>query len=198
LKKTILTLLLSLGAITAHAGASVYALDAAASTLVASALKNESVTVKVSFPGLGGSLDLSSGVAVVGADLKKLSTGDVARDSNIQSLFFEVAKKAVYGQATFNWKGVPAELKALKTGEAKAVTLSGTLTIHGSKVPLSGPAELTLLANGNYKASLKNWKLSIQALKLGGTLANLNKLCPQPHRVADEVLLNGELVFKKP
>ena len=197
MKKTLLTALLALGAITAHAGA-VYVLDAASSTLVAAALKNETKTVEVKFPALSGGLDFSSGKAKVSADLKGLSTGDAGRDSNVQTYFFEVAKKVSFGTATFSWKGKPADWKYLKAGEAKSVTLTGTLELHGKKSPLSGPASLSLLADGSYKASFSGWIVDISKVKLAGTLAAMNKICPQPHRVANEVKLRGDLVFKKP
>lgn len=197
MKKTLITALLALGAITAHAGA-LLTLDAASSTLVASALKNETKTVEVKFPVLSGSLNLLNGKANVDADLKGLSTGDVSRDHNVQAYFFEVAKKASFGTASFSWKGNAADLKALKAGEAKPVTLTGTLSLHGNKTPLSGPASLSLLADGSYKASFSGWVVDITKTKLAGPLAAMNKICPQPHRVANEVKLRGELVFKKP
>ena len=198
MKKTLIAALLTLGAISAQAASPVYTLDASASTLVAAALKNETKTVEVKFPVLSGSLDLGSGKASVSADLKGLVTGDPARDANVQNLFFEVAKKASFGTATFSWKGKAADLKALKAGESKAVTLSGSLSLHGHKTPLSGPAKLSLLADGSYKASFSDWVVDISKTQLGAPLAAMNKICPQPHRVANEVKLRGELVFKKP
>ncbi len=196
LKKTLIAALLILAPVASHAAA--YALDAASSTLVAAALKNETKTVEVKFPALSGSLDLASGKASVKADLKALSTGDTARDGNIETYFFEVAKKASFGEASFSWKGKAADLKDLKAGEPKSVTLTGTLMLHGDKTPLSGPASLSLLADGSYKASFSGWIVDITKVKLGATLAAMNKICPQPHRVANEVKLRGDLVFKKP
>jgi polyisoprenoid-binding protein YceI len=177
--------------------AAVWKLDASASTLTASALKNESVTVAVKFPVLSGELDPATGKATVTADLKGLETGNPARNTNIETLFFEVAKKAAFGQASFSWKGKPADLAALKVGAPVAVTLTGQLLLHGSKTKLSGPATLSVLDNGSYEASFSDWKLDIKALKLAEPLAAMNKICPQPHRVANEVGLKGDLVFKK-
>jgi polyisoprenoid-binding protein YceI len=181
-----------------HAAEAALKLDAGASTLVASALKNESVTVKVSFPVMSGSLDLATGKASVSADLKGLQSGNPVRDGNIQTLFFEVAKKAAYGTATFSWKGKAKDLKALAVGVPQNVTLSGELSLHGAKTKLSGPAALSLLADGSYKASFSGWVVDITKTKMGKALANMNKICPQPHRVANDVALAGELIFKKP
>ncbi len=174
--------------------APVWKLDASASTLTASALKNESVTVAVKFPALTGSLDPATGKASVTADLKSLETGNPARNTNIETLFFEVAKKAAYGSATFTWKG---NVSALTAGTPLDVTLTGELKLHGTKTKIGGPATVSLLADGSYKASFSGWKLDIDALKLSGPLAAMNKICPQPHRVANEVGLKGDLVFKK-
>jgi hypothetical protein len=77
------------------------------------------------------------------------------------------------------------------------VTLKGELKLHGKTSKLSGPAVLSLEADGSYKVSFSAWKLSIADLKMGQALAAMNKLCPQPHRVADEVGLDGVLLFKK-
>ena len=123
-------------------------------------------------------------------------TGNPARHANIQNWFFEVAKKASFGSATFSWTGKQEDLKALKAGEAAKVTLSGELSLHGHKTQLSGPAELTLLADGSYKASFSGWVVDIKKSKMGEALANMNKLCPQPHRVANDVGLKGDLIFK--
>ena len=75
MKKHLILALVTLGL--AHglfaAAKPVYQLDAASSTLVASALKNESVTVAVKFPFLTGSLDPATAKASVKADLKGLS-----------------------------------------------------------------------------------------------------------------------------
>ncbi len=172
-------------------------LDASSSTLTASALKNESVTVAVKFPVLSGSLDPATGKATVTADLKGLETGNPARNTNIETLFFEVAKKASFGEASFTWKGKAADLAALNAGMPVSVTLTGELKLHGTKTKVSGPALVSLLDDGSYKASFSGWKLDIKALKLADTLANMNKICPQPHRVANEVGLKGDLVFKK-
>lgn len=198
-KKTFMTGLALIASLQLRAAASaVYFLDSAASTLVASALKNESVTVAVRFPVLSGNLDLVSGQAHVTADLKGLATGNPARDTNIQTLFFEVAKQVSFGQANFSWKGKAADLAALKVGAPQDVTLTGELSLHGSTSKLSGPASLSVLEDGSYKASFSGWVVDIKKAKLAGTLAAMNKICPQPHRVGNEVGLKGELVFKKP
>jgi polyisoprenoid-binding protein YceI len=180
------------------ASAETFGLDAAGSTLTAAVMKNESVTVKVGFPALTGSLDPASGAAVVTADLKGLRTGDASRDANVQTYFFELAKKAAYGQASFAWQGKPGQLAVLKAGAPMAVTLTGKLSLHGETRPLSGPAMLSLLPNGAYKASFSGWVVDIKKSKMAAPLAALNKVCPQPHRVGNQVLLSGDLVFKKP
>lgn len=173
-------------------------LDASSSTLVASSLKNESVTVKVSFPQLSGMLDTATAQGGVSADLVTLSTGDLTRDHNIHTFFFE-AVKPDFAQAVFRWNGKPEDLKALqglKKGKSLKTELQGELTLHGVKTNIGGPATLSRDKKGAYRASFSGWKLSIAALKMGKTLKALNKLCPQPHRVADEVKLDGDLVFK--
>jgi polyisoprenoid-binding protein YceI len=199
MKKSLLIALLALSLAPGLRAAEkiVYSLDAAASTLTASALKNESVTVKVNFPVLSGTLDLGSGKASVSTDLKGLQSGNPVRDTNIQTLFFEVAKKAAYGTASFSWKGKAKDLKALVAGTPQNVTLNGELSLHGSKTKLGGPAVLSLQADGSYKASFSGWTVDVQKSKLGKVMAAMNKVCPQPHRVGNEVGLAGELVFRK-
>ena len=174
-----------------------FQLDASSSTLVASAMKNETKTVKVMFPSLSGSLDLATGKASVTTELSGLQTGDPWRDSNIKQLFFNITMKASFGQASFSWTGKPAELAGLKTDKPQSTVLKGELNLHGTKTVLSGPAVLTLLADGSYKASFSDWIVDIKQVQMASSLAKLNKYCPKPHRVANEVKLSGDLVFRQ-
>jgi len=166
------------------------------SKVVATAIKNESVPVNVSFGALSGWADAAEGKAWIRIPVASLSTGDLTRDHNIKELFFEVAKSAGFATAEFFLDGVEGDLSALAQGKLLAANGRGRLKLHGSETALEGPVVFEKTAQ-DVKVSLKEgWNIRIDKAGLGKALAQLNEQCPQPHRVANVVTLSGELVFR--
>lgn len=185
------------GSPTAKGEAHSYVLDAGKSRLSAIAMKNETKAVELRFPSLDGSLELSPLKATVNAAIDKLETGDKTRDSNVKTLFFEVAKSAAFGKAQFVLSRLEGDLAGLKVGDSFPMKGSGTLGLHGASVNLSGPLNVTRLKNG-YSANFSSlWTVNIKDAGMSEMLDNLNKNCPQPHRVGLNVALQGELIFVK-
>lgn len=171
-------------------------LDGAASSLTATAIKNETIPVAVAFPKLTGWVSLAPALkGELSIDIAALTTGNPGRDQNIAELFFETLKSTSNQSALFRMRGVKDGAFSLKDGEEGSVDVSGTLSLHGGSVVLSGPL-LVKRVGAAYTATLGvGWKLNIPTAGMSAALANLNKLCPQPHRVGEDVALAGRLNF---
>jgi polyisoprenoid-binding protein YceI len=169
-------------------------LDAANSTLSAVAMKNESVPVTLKFPGLSGWAQ-ASGQAELDIPLGTLETGDPARDANIKSLFFEVAKSAAFGSATFKLTATDQPVGALADGQTLATRGEGRLSLHGSEISLAGPLNFARRGGALTVDLDEGWTLMIDRSSLLPQLKTLNENCPQPHRVGNTVLIKGTLVF---
>lgn len=170
-------------------------LDPVASSLSAVAIKNGTVPVTLKFPGLQGWAD-ASGLAELRIPLGTLSTGDAARDQNVKSLFFEVEKLADYSSATFKLTKVDASLAGLADGQSLSATAQGSLSLHGASVDLTGPLGFARKGRSLTVSLGEGWAVLIDKTSLVEPLKNLNKNCPQPHNVGNEVKLQGSLVFK--
>jgi polyisoprenoid-binding protein YceI len=170
-------------------------LDPSQSSLTATAIKNEVKPVAVHFPGLHGWADPSSGVAKLEIPLTTLSTGDLTRDFNVKTLFFETGKLADYGTAGFTLAKVDTTVSGLAEGTVVTAQGHGSLTLHGASLPLEGP--LSFIRQGkSLRVHLGDgWVVAIDKTSLVEALANLNKNCPQPHRVGNAVAISGDLVF---
>ena len=187
------------GAPVAKVDAGTLVLDKAHSKLTAIAMKNESKAVELHFPDIDGTLSLSPFKARVNVSIDSLDTGDKTRDKNVKTLFFELAQSAMNGKASFELTKLEGDLASLKEGESFPMKGSGTLSLHGAQVALSGPLNVMRMGGGSYRATFSSlWKVNIKDLGMLEPLANLNKNCPQPHRVGLDVALQGELVYVKP
>src|SRR5256885_654612 len=105
-------------------------LDKAHSKLTAVAMKNETKAVELHFPDLDGAMSLSPFKATVNVSIDTLETGDKARDSNVKTLFFEVAKSALNTRASFVLDKLEGDLAGLKEGDHFPMKGSGTLSLH--------------------------------------------------------------------
>jgi polyisoprenoid-binding protein YceI len=170
-------------------------LDPAQSTLTATAIKNGVKPVAVHFPGLSGWADPSAGTAELAIPLATLATGDLTRDYNVRTLFFEVGKLASYATADFTLDKVDADVSALQAGVAVSTLGHGTLELHGASLHLDGPLEIVKDGPSIKVVLGKGWVVAIDKTSLTQALVNLNKNCPQPHHVGNDVTLSGELVF---
>lgn len=170
-------------------------LDAAASSLEAVALKNESKEVAVKLPGLSGWAE-ASGKAELDIAVDKLATGDEARDGNLKNYFFELAKDAGFAKAHFTLGKVDADLDALKSGKPVTAKGQGMLSLHGAGILLSGPLSFSRKGKTVSVTLEEGWQILIDQTNLVAPLKALNKNCPQPHRVGNAVKLKGTLVFK--
>lgn len=170
-------------------------LDPAQSNLTAIAIKNEVKEVPVHFGGLSGWASLD-GKGDLQIPLGSLSTGDVARDQNVKTLFFEIGKAAAFASARFQLSSVAADLGKLEEGRTTTALALGSLNLHGASLPLSGP--LSFVKEGKtLRATLeKGWSIAIDQTTLGQPLKNMNANCPQPHHVGNSVALTGTLVFE--
>ena len=204
--KKILMAVMALGMLSCKSGApsaklepGTLVLDKWHSKLTAVAMKNEVKPVELHFPDLEGSLSTAPFKASVRVAIDTLDTGDKVRDNNVKTLFFEVAKAAINKGATFDLTKLEGDPTAMKEGESFPMKATGTLSLHGAKLTLSGPLNVTRLSGGGYSASFKDlWTVNIKDAGMLEALENLNKNCPQPHRVGLNVALQGELVFVKP
>lgn len=170
-------------------------LDTTQSSLTATAIKNEVKSVAVNFPGLKGWADPASGSAELQIPLNTLSTGDLTRDANVKNLFFEVGKLESNGSATFKLAKVDLNFSSLADGATVTAIGHGSLSLHGADVALEGPLSFARQGQSIKVHLLDGWAVAIDKTSLVEALANLNKNCPQPHRVGNEVKLSGDLVF---
>ncbi len=172
-------------------------LDSAASSLTATAIKNETVPVAVAFNGLKGWVSLAPSLrGQLSVDIASLNTGNEERDKNIASLFFEVAKAVSHQSALFQLRAAKEQALNLTDGQEAEIAVVGTLSMHGRQTELNGLLKVKRLG-AVYTASLGDaWKINIPAVGMASTLVNLNKLCPQPHRVGADVTLAGILTFR--
>ena len=169
-------------------------LDAARSSLTATAIKNETKPVAVHFMGVSGWADPVGGIAVLEIPLLSLATGDAVRDLNVRTLFFE-ADQSRFATARFRLLKVDADLGGLANGITVTAQAHGTLSLHGADLALDGPLSLWK-DGGAVTATLgTGWTVAITGTSLVAALANLNQHCPQPHRVGNDVALSGTLVF---
>jgi len=171
------------------------ALDPAASTLKAVALKNESKEVALAFPGLSGWAQ-ADGTAELNIPVDTLSTGDAARDANLKQLFFELAKDAGFAKARFTLAKVDADLKGLQSGQTVQGKGEGALSLHGNSVALSGPLSFSRKGGVLTVTLGEGWQVLIDQTNFVEPLKTLNKNCPQPHRVGNVVKIQGSLAFK--
>lgn len=170
-------------------------LDSKASSLSAIAIKNGKVPVKVDFPGLKG-WARSDGQAELSIPLTKMSTGNEPRDANVKNYFFELGKDAGFATATFRLSKLDADVSGLADGQSLSATAQGSLSLHGAAVDLSGPLSFTRKGRSLNVSLGEGWAILIDKTSLVEPLKNLNKNCPQPHNVGNEVKLQGSLVFK--
>lgn len=170
-------------------------LDPAASKLSAVSLKNESKEVALNFPGLSGWAE-ASGKAELDIAVDKLMTGDEARDANLKTYFFELAKDAGFAKAHFTLGKVDADLDAMKAGQPLSTKGQGMLSLHGAGILLSGPLTFTRKGKTVSVTLEDGWQILIDQTNFVAPLKALNKNCPQPHRVGNAVKLKGTLVFK--
>ena len=175
-----------------------YKLSSQHSRLSAVALKNEQSTVTVRFPELKGYATFGNRPsAFIQARVSSLYTGQTpGRDMNLRQRFFEVDQKASYEWSSFRLHTVEGNLEGMAPGVEIVVQASGDLVVHDTKVRASGQVSLVKGPVGETIVRLEGpWNLSIKALGMEIPLKNLNAFCPQPHRVADTVRLEGKLVF---
>lgn len=174
-------------------------LDPWRSTLQATVIKNETVPVTLRFPNMEGSLSFKPAKAKVSANIETLETGDKARDENITKVFFEAAKNALFKKAEFQLTHLEGDPTSLAEGEALYMKAKGQLYLHGVNLELNGRLNVKRLPAGAFAAEFKDsWTINIKEVNMLEALANLNAICPQPHRVGHNVKLSGELVYVKP
>jgi polyisoprenoid-binding protein YceI len=199
--KTILTAVATLGLAAACAAPQPLAkvgplhLDTAASSVVAVAVKNGKVEVPVTFSGLQGFAQ-ADGKVEIRIPVGSMSTGNDVRDGNVKKFFFELDKVADFATAVFTLQSLDADVSGLKDGQTLSAGAKGSLSLHGAAVDLAGPLTFSRKGKTLTVTLGEGWAVLIDKTSLVEPLKNLNKNCPQPHVVGNEVKLKGTLVFK--
>jgi polyisoprenoid-binding protein YceI len=170
-------------------------LDAAASTLSAISVKNDTVEVPVAFSALQGWAE-ASGKAEIRIPLASMSTGNEGRDANIKKWFFELDKAAGFATATFTLTSLDADVSTLADGQRLSLNARGTLALHGASSELAGPLTLSRQGKTLTVTLGEGWAVLIDKAGMSKPLKALNQNCPQPHKVGNAVKLKGSLVFK--
>jgi len=134
-------------------------------------IKNDAVGVVGSFTALDGAFDPDKGTGWIEVKLANTSTGDPARDTNITTHFFEVAKFPI---ARFEVIGLPPIDKLVDSD----VELTGRLTLHGANLPLKIAAHVSRDPRGHLHAhNAKPVVLSAHDLGMDEQLAALKAVC---------------------
>jgi hypothetical protein len=102
-----------------------------------------------------------------------------------------------YATADFKVEKIDADVSGLAQGAALTITTQahGTLTLHGAELELSGPVQMAAEGKTITATLLDGWVVHIDQTNMTRCLARMNRLCPQPHVVANDVPLTGTLVF---
>ena len=127
-------------ALAGRADAGAWRLVPAESWLTFVGIKNDAVGVAGIFTGLDGAFDPDSRGGWIEVKLASASTGDPTRDENVRTHFFEVAQFPV---ARFEVGGLPAADALPAAGASAPLELAGTLTLHGTSMPLKITAQVS-------------------------------------------------------
>lgn len=153
----------------------VWSLQDDASDVFFVGIKNNAVGVTGVFGTLSGTFDSRAGTAQVEVKIASLFTNDSARDANIRTQFFEEAK---FPTARFSVANLP-QLELLPAeGETRDYDLSGTLELHGTKLPLVVPVRVT--HENGARLRVRNRKpivLTAKDLGMESQLAVLKAVC---------------------
>jgi len=180
---------LALSAGAAHAAE--WKLVPAESSLHFVGIKNDAVGVVGSFTALDGAFDPDKGTGWIEVKIASTNTGDPARDTNLTTHFFEVAK---FPTARFEVTGLP---KADKLADAD-VELAGTLSLHGASLPLKIAAHVSRDAHGHLHAhNAKPVVLSAHDLGMDDQLAALKAVCGH-QSLSAAVPVDFDVSFAKP
>jgi polyisoprenoid-binding protein YceI len=138
-------------------------------------VKNNAVGVIGVFGVLSGTYDSRSGNANLEVKIASLFTNDAARDQNIRTQFFEETKFPV---ARFSVSNLPQIETLPPEGETRDYELSGTLELHGTKLPLVVPVRVT--HENGARLRVRNRKpivLTAKDLGMESQLAVLKAVC---------------------
>jgi polyisoprenoid-binding protein YceI len=162
--------LLSL-ALSGSANAGSWKLVPAESSLHFVGIKNDAVGVVGSFTTLDGAFDADAHTGWIEVKIASTNTGDPARDANLTTHFFEVAK---FPSARFEVSGLPPADKLADSD----VELAGTLTLHGASLPVKIAAHVSRDAHGHLHVhNAKPVVLSAHDLGMDAQLAALKAVC---------------------
>lgn len=153
----------------------VWSLQDDASDIFFVGIKNNAVGVTGVFGTLSGTFDSRAGTAQVEVKIASLFTNDTARDANIRTQFFEEAK---FPTARFSVANLPQLERLPAEGETRDYDLSGTLELHGTKLPLVVPVRVT--HENGARLRVRNRKpivLTAKDLGMESQLAVLKAVC---------------------
>lgn len=127
-------------------------LDADASSLSFTSVKNGAVVEAHRFRNLSGAVS-TSGAAQLEVTLDSIDTLIPIRDERMETMLFEIES---YPTATFTAAVPVTEVTQLAVGEAMAHELKGKLSIHGARVDVSVPVSILRAGEGAFHvASVK-------------------------------------------
>jgi polyisoprenoid-binding protein YceI len=138
-------------------------------------IKNNAVGVTGVFSTVSGTFDSRTGNAVVEVAIASLFTNDAPRDANIRTHFFEESK---FPRARFTVAKLPQLELLPPEGETRDYELSGTLELHGAKLPLALPVRVT--RENGARLRVRNRKpivLTAKDLGMETQLAVLKAVC---------------------
>ena len=175
----------------AQASAQTWKLVPAESSLHFVGIKNDAVGVVGSFTTLDGAFDPDKGTGWIEVKIASTNTGDPARDQNLTTTFFEVAK---FPTARFEVIGLPP---ADKLADSE-VELTGRLMLHGSNIPLKIATHVSRDAHGHLHAhNAKPVVLSAHDLGMDDQLAALKAVCGH-QSLSGAIPVDFDVSFAKP
>ncbi len=155
-------------------------------------IKNNAVAVPGSFTGMEGGFDVAKSEGWVEVRVGTVHTGDAGRDENLRAHFFD---SVGFPAARFAMTGTPSVATLTAPGSELETTLSGELSIHGSKFPLSVPVRITRTTRDRIRVrNTRPVVLSAKDLGLEQALAVLKAVCGH-EAVSGAVPIEIDVVF---
>ena len=136
--------------LSAPAALSAWELDGERSTVQFLSVKNASIAELHHFKALSGGID-ADGAARIVIDLDSVETLIPIRNQRMRELLFETVR---FPAATLS-AHVPDGVAPMAPGETRAVDLEISIDLHGTVVPYAAKADVTGLADGSLRVTLR-------------------------------------------
>ncbi len=123
-----------------------WVLDPAASSMTFATTKNSEITEQHRFTQLSGSVR-DNGEARLTINLASVDTRIPIRDERMRDLLYQVTQ---FPSATFSTRLSLAPILELQDESSYSTLISGELALHGAKIVLEVPVEVTALGAGRF------------------------------------------------